>query len=38
MWSDMEYRDEFDWTVNFYERFVEEMSPNTLITIYECTK
>lgn len=38
MWSDMEYRDEFDWTVNFYERFVKELSPNTLITIYECTK
>lgn len=37
-WVDMESRDEFDWTVNFYDRFIKNLSPDTKITIYECTK
>jgi len=37
-WVDMENRDEFDWTINFYDRFIKDLQPDMLITIYECTK
>lgn len=38
MWFDMENVDEFDWIINFYDKFIKDLDPNTLITIYECTK
>lgn len=38
MWFDMENVNEFDWIVNFYDRFIKDLAPDTLITIYECTK
>lgn len=38
MWVDMESRDEIDWTINFYDRFIKDLTSDTLVTIYECTK
>ena len=38
VWIDMENRSEFDWIINFYDRFIKDLLPDTLITIYECTK
>lgn len=38
IWVDMENVDEMEWTINFYDKFIKELSSNTLITIYECTK
>lgn len=29
---------QFDWVSNFYERFIEPLPQNTLLTIFECTK
>ena len=36
-WHDMdEEKTSFDWIANFYEKFVENLNPDDLITIYEC--
>lgn len=37
-WVDMDDKDEFDWISNFYEKFIEKLPSDELITIYECTK
>lgn len=30
--------DQFEWVRNYYERFIEPLPNNTLLTIYECTQ
>jgi len=37
-WLDMENESEFDWIMNYYDKFIKNENKNTLITIYECTK
>lgn len=37
-WVDMEDKSEYVWICNFYDTFIKNLSDDTLITIYECTK
>lgn len=38
-WIDMDSeKDGYDWVSNFYERFIDPLDDNTLLTIYECRK
>lgn len=38
-WVELEENvSQFDWVSNFYERFIEPLPQNTLLTIFECTK
>lgn len=36
-WFDMENENQTDWICNFYDRFIEKIKNEELITIYECT-
>ena len=29
---------QFDWVVNFYDRFIKPLPDDTLLTIYECVR
>lgn len=38
-WYELEPNiNQFDWVSNFYEKFIEPLDDNTLLTIYECKK
>ena len=37
-WLDMENELDFDWVINYYNRFIKNLNENELITIYECTR
>lgn len=37
-WFDMEEINEYSWITNFYDKYIKDLSDDTLITIYECTK
>lgn len=36
-WFDMSQIDESAWIEHFYDRFVDRLNPDDLVTIYECT-
>ena len=38
-WTELdEGTNQFDWVSNFYEKYIEPLDENTLLTIYECKK
>ena len=38
-WVDMDSEpDEFSWVSNFFEKYIDPLDENTLLTIYECRK
>lgn len=38
-WQELnETKNEFEWVANFYEKFIEPLKDNTLLTIFECKK
>lgn len=37
-WVDMEFENEFNWIINFYDIFIKNLDNNSKITIYECTR
>lgn len=37
-WADAENKPQFEWMVNFYDRFIKNINDDELITIYECGK
>lgn len=37
-WIDMEYSDDIDWVINFYDRYISNIKKDETITIFQCTK
>jgi len=38
IWKDMEFENEKDWCINFYNNYVDGINADTKITIFECTR
>lgn len=37
-WEDADDHKNYEWITTFYDRFVKKLKPDSLITIYECSK
>lgn len=37
-WQDADDRKNYDWITTFYDKFVKNLKPDSLITIYECSR
>lgn len=38
-WNELSPKEkQFDWVINFYDRFIKPLPGNTLLTIYECVR